>query len=80
MISAKEAREQAIKVIVDKEMEDIEICIKKAVSLGKTEIYYHKYINTATIAKLENLGYTVELLVNNSVYRDDTKQETKISW
>lgn len=80
MISAKEAREQAIKVIVDKEMEDIEICIKKAVSLGKTEIYYHKYLNDATTATLKQLGYTVEPLVNNSVYRDDTKPETKISW
>lgn len=80
MMNAEEAREQAIKVIVDKEMEDIERCIKKAVSLGLTEIHYHKYINKATIAILENLGYKVELLVNNSVYRDNTKPETKISW
>lgn len=80
MISAKEAREQAIKVIVDKEMEDIEICVKKAVSLGKTEIYYYKYLNDTTTATLRQLGYTVEPLVNNSIYRDDTKQKTKISW
>lgn len=63
MLSAKEAREQAVNSISDKTKEQLlcaERCIESAVKSGETSVWCNKFLGTQAIKKLKELGYSVE--------------------
>ncbi len=63
MISAKEAREQAVNSISDKTKEQLlcaEHCIESAVKSGEMSAWCGKHLGKQAIEKLNELGYEKE--------------------
>ena len=78
MITAKEAREQAVNSISDKTKEQLlcaEHCIESAVKSGEMSVWCDKHLGKQAIDKLKELGYAVE---NHSSQREGTT--FLISW
>lgn len=70
MLTAREAREAAVKSISDDTKEELRIaenCIKNAVNAGETKCWCGRYLHPRALSALRRLGYVVE---NHSNQRD----------
>ena len=59
MITAEEARKQAIEILKNRQIEEISKQIEAAINRGKFSITVN-YVSEATKKELEDLGYSVD--------------------